>query len=181
MTGAAEIHEAAGGDPPAVFRSDPPVYAVRLWPNRSLPRRGFLVVMVLAAAGMSLPLTATLGAPMVALALVPHLLLALGLLWWFIRRSYRDGELEEELRLWPDEIEVERREPRGGVRRWRANPYWVRLKLDPKGRSENYLTLAGGGREIELGAFLSPEERAALAEEIESALGRIRSDPLPVG
>jgi hypothetical protein len=32
-----------------------------------------------------------------------------------IRRSYADGRLVEELRLWPDLITVERREPRGAV------------------------------------------------------------------
>lgn len=176
MASVAETIATAGGDPPAVSRSDPPVFSVTLWPNRSLPWRGFVIVMALAGAGMSLPLVATLGTP-VALALAPHLLLALGLLWWFIRRNYRDGELAEELSLWPDLMAVERREPRGRVRRWRANPYWVRLKLDPDGRPENYLTLKGEGREIELGAFLSPEERADLAEEIEAALRKIRVGP----
>jgi len=172
LNGTARNLETAGEDPPAVSRSDQPIYQVTLWPNRSLPRRGFLIVMALAAAGMSLPLIATLRAPMVALALIPHLLLALGLLWWFIRRSYRDGEMAEELRLWPDLIAVERRGPRGRVRRRNANPHWVKLKLDPEGRPENYLTLKGEGREIELGAFLSPEERVELAEELETALRR---------
>ena len=54
--------------------------------------------------------------------------------------------------------------------RWQANPFWVRLRLDPDARPENYLTLQGGGRRIELGAFLSPEERVELAEELEAAL-----------
>ncbi|MEM8820806.1 MAG: DUF2244 domain-containing protein [Pseudomonadota bacterium] len=39
-----------------------------------------------------------------------------------------------------------------------------------QGRPENYLTLKGGGREIELGAFLSPEERLSLAERLEDAI-----------
>ena len=49
-----------------------------------------------------------------------------------------------------------RREPSGGVRRWHANPFWVRLRLLDGERVEKYLTLEGNGREIELGAFLSP-------------------------
>lgn len=178
MTAPVESSETAGGDLPAVSRSEPPIYRVRLWPNRSLSPRGFVAVMCLAAAGLSLPLVPTLGTP-IALALLPHLLAALGLLWWFIRRSYRDGRLAEELTLWPDLIAVERREPRGRVLRWRANPYWVRLKIDPGGRPENYLTLEGGGRTIELGAFLSPEERAELAADIEAALRRLKSGPMP--
>ena len=62
----------------------------------------------------------------------------------------------------------------GRVLRWQANPHWVRVKIQPEGRPQNYLTLKGGGREIELGAFLSPEERADLAEQIEMAMARAR-------
>jgi len=72
-----------------------------------------------------------------------------------------------------DEMRVERREPSGRILRWRADPYWVRLDLHAEGRKvENYLTLRGGGREIELGAFLSPDERARLHDEIEAAIRR---------
>jgi uncharacterized membrane protein len=34
----------------------------------------------------------------------------------------------------------------------------------------NYLTLSGGGREVELGAFLTPVERVELKDTLESAL-----------
>jgi uncharacterized membrane protein len=55
--------------------------------------------------------------------------------------------------LWDDLIRIERHEPR---RRepldWEANPYWVRVALHAKGGPvPNYLTLSGGGREVELG------------------------------
>ena len=46
----------AGGEPPAVERSDPPIYQVALWPNLSLGRRGYRFVMGGAAAMLSLPL-----------------------------------------------------------------------------------------------------------------------------
>jgi len=39
-------------------------------------------------------------------------------------------------------------------------------------RIPRYLTLRGGGRTIELGAFLTAEEREALAAEIDAALRR---------
>ena len=38
----------------------------------------------------------------------------------------------------------------------------------------NYLTLQGGPREVELGAFLSEEERLALRDEVQAALVRLR-------
>ncbi len=98
-----------------------------------------------------------------------------------IRRSYADGRLTEELRLWPDLITVERREPRGRVRRWHANPFWVRLRLVEDGRIEKYLTLSGNGREIELGAFLSPPERVALYGDLRHALARLDASAEPGG
>jgi uncharacterized membrane protein len=37
-----------------------------------------------------------------------------------------------------------------------------------------YLTLSGNGREVEIGAFLSEEERLALYPELTAALARAR-------
>lgn len=165
--------QAAGGEPPAVERSDPPIFSVVLWPNLSLGRRGFWIVMAGTAAMLSLPLIPLVGSRAL-LGLLPFGIAALAALGWFLRRNARDLSLHEELRLWPDLVSVERHEPSGRVRRWQANPHWVRLKLKPEGRPQNYLTLKGGGREIELGAFLSPEERADLADQLEAALARAR-------
>lgn len=156
------------------LRQDPPDLALTLWPNRSLSRRGFARVLGLVAAGLALPLIPFIGTR-VALGLLPFLLGALLALYLAIRRSYFDGRLTEELRLWPDLITVERREPRGTVRRWHANPFWVQPRLLENARIEKYLTLRGNGREIELGAFLSPPERVALYHELCTALGGIRT------
>ncbi len=122
-----------------------------------------------------MPLIPALGTP-VFWGLLPFLGAALAMLWLGLKRNIFDGRLAEHVTIWPDEMRVERREPRGRVRRWRAEPFHVRLTLHPEGKVEQYLTLRGAGgraaREIELGAFLSPDERVALADEIEAALGR---------
>ncbi len=146
-------------------RADPPLYACTLRPNRSLSQRGARLVMVFTAAGLGVSLVPFLGTP-VGWALLPFLIAALVALNMAIRRSYRDGTLREEVRVWPDLITVQRVEPRGGVQRWHANPYWVTATLHEGARVEKYLTLAGGGREIELGAFLSPEQRMELHDEL---------------
>jgi uncharacterized membrane protein len=166
--------QTAGADAPAVSRPDPPLYSVTLWPHRALSARGFAIVMAGTGLMLCIPLLPFLGTP-VAMGLAPFLAAALAALAWFLRRNHRDLGLHEELRLWPDLVAVERHEPKGRVRRWQANPYWVRIKLHPDGRPENYLTLKGGGREIELGAFLSPEERADLAEQLEDAFRRAQA------
>lgn len=172
---------AAGDDPPAAAdsgdpfaRGDAPLYAVTIWPHRSMSPRGFRWLMIVLAAGLTIPLLSVWGTP-VALFLLPFLLGALAFVWLMIRLNYRDGRLTEELRLWPDLVAVERREPRGAVKRWAANPHWVRVELADTPRLESYLTLSGGGRTIELGAFLSVDERVALANEVRKALGRARA------
>lgn len=169
---------AAGGEIPAVFngldpfgRSDPPLFTVSLWPHRSMTRRGFRWFLGLLAAGLSIPLVSVWGTP-VALFLTPFLLAALAFAWVMIELNYRAGRLVEELRIWPDAIAVERREPRGRVLRWAANPYWVTVGLNDTPTIEKYLTLTGGGRTIELGAFLTPEERVDLAGGLRDALRR---------
>lgn len=163
---------AAGGEAGWRARADRPIYRVRLWPNRSLPRRRVGLVLGIAAAGFVMPLAAAAATPAFWM-LLPFCALPVGLLWLAFRRSYDDGRLSEELTIWRDELRIERREPRGRVLRWGAEPLRVRLRLYEDGRKvEQYLTLAAAGREIELGAFLAPEERVALAGEIEAALSR---------
>jgi uncharacterized membrane protein len=152
-------------------RADRPVYDVRLWPNRSLTRRGHAVAMGAAAAGLAWPLIAMAGTP-VFWGLAPFAVIAFAAFWFAIDRNCRQLCIEERLTLWRDELRVVRREPNGRVLRWQAEPLRVRLRLHKDAKVEDYLTLKGGGREIELGAFLAPEERVALAGEIEAALSR---------
>lgn len=157
-------------------RTDAPVWSVTLWPHRSLKPEGFRSLMWFSAAAMSMPLLALAGTP-AALALAPYVILALFALWLFFRINYRRARLTEELRLWPDAIAVERREPAGEVRRWAANPYWVDVDLSDTRVHERYLTLRGAGRRIELGAFLTPAERVALADELRRRIEGVRRAP----
>lgn len=169
---------AAASAPDPYRRSDPPVYALTLWPHRSLSARGFAWMIGLVTTGLALPLLALLGQK-AAWGMLPFLAAVPVALYLAFRRSYADARLTEELRLWPDLITVVRREPKGAVRRWHANPFWVQVRLLEDARIEKYLTLRGNGREIELGAFLSPEEREALYRELADALGALRSGPGP--
>lgn len=111
--------------------------------------------------------------------MLPFPALALMALFWALRRNQLDGRLCEEVRVWPDLMTVVRRDPKGGVQRWHANPYWVRLHMHEDAPLEKYLTLEGGGREIELGAFLSPWERETLHADLSRALGAARASSRP--
>ena len=159
------------GDP--FGRRDPPELALTLWPNRSATRNAWTWVVALLAAGLTLPLIGLSGTR-AAWGMLPFLVAALVGLYVAVRRSYVDGRRFEELKLWPDLVTVVRRDPDGRERRWHANPFWVRLKIRDA-HVEKYLTLEGAGREIELGAFLSPWEREALYADLSAALARVRS------
>lgn len=152
---------------------DTPLAVLHLWPNRSLSRAGFAWIIGATGLLLLLPLIEALGTPALW-GLLPFVLMALGGLWWGLRRNLRDGQLIEELRLFPDRIEVTRHNPRGPRQTWQANPYWVTLNLHQTGGPvPDYLTLKGGGREVELGAFLSPEERVTLHQELQRALAAL--------
>lgn len=158
-------------------RPDPapgaPVAELHAWPYRSLPRRGMVVFIGLTCCLVAMPLLAVIGSP-VLWGLLPFLAIAIAGLWWAIERSYTDGTVLEELRLWPDRLCLTRHNPRAPRQDWEANPYWVRLHLHATGGPvEDYLTLKGNGREVELGAFLSPEERKSLHDELARALAEL--------
>ena len=103
--------------------------------------------------------------------LLPFLLAAVASIWWALERSFRDAEIVEDLTLTPDQITLIRYGPHGMRAEWQANPHWVKLTLHAKsGPVPDYLTLSGNGREVELGAFLTPEERRDLATELHDRL-----------
>ncbi len=166
-------YDAALSSSAPVERDDPPEWEITLWPNRSLGRTGFRVTMMIAAIGFAIPVLPFIwaGGFWVLLPFVLAALLALGLAF---KANNRHGQMREHVCLWKDLIAVERHEANGQIKRWRCNPYWMRTKLVADGGPvDNYLTLIGADREIELGAFLSPEERLALRADIEMEIKRL--------
>jgi len=103
--------------------------------------------------------------------LLPFFIIAVSGVWYALHRSYKDGEILEELRIWPDRMTLIHIHPRRGRKSWEGNPYWVHLKIDKRNeRIVNYITLKGSEREVELGAFLSEDERAVLYDEVDRAM-----------
>lgn len=148
--------------------------SLRLWPHRSLPPRGFAWFIGLTALLIGLPLLALLGSP-VLWGMLPFVLGAVAAIWFALQRSYRDGAILEELRLWPDRITLTRHDPRRAARQWEANPHWVQVSLRATGGPvAEYLTLKGAGREVEIGAFLSVEERRTLYGDLSEVLRALR-------
>jgi uncharacterized membrane protein len=157
-------HDAAPEESGAVFR-------LEIWPHRSLPLQGFAWAIGLAVAGLTLPLVSVLGTTALW-GLLPFAALAISGLWLAIRQSYHTSR--EVMRLSARRLELVRSDPGRPERRWITNPYWVRTAISQHGPVPDYLILSDGRREIELGAFLSPEERLVLKAELDRRLQALR-------
>lgn len=140
-----------------------------LWPHQSMTAKGFTWFIGTTAAMLSLPLFAVLGSA-VAWVLMVFFLGTLAATWKAISANQKARSTQECLRLSKTRVDLEHRPPKGPTLRWDANPHWVTVNLRTDGPVENYLTLRGGGREVELGAFLTPEERKSLYEELKRVI-----------
>lgn len=160
---------------PYQYLSDTPAKThLHLWPHRSLPRTGFVWFIGGTALLIAVPMLSVLGSP-VLWGVLPFAVIAITGVWLALRRSYADGQILEDLTLTPARVTLTRHGPRGRRQAWEANPHWVRVALHPRGGPvPNYITLQGGPREVELGAFLTEPERIALRDEVQAALARMR-------
>lgn len=150
---------------PYTWSETPVEKTLTLWTHQSMTPRGFSWFIGLTAAMLALPLFAVLGSA-VAWVLMVFFLAAIAAIWRAITVNQHHRSTREELKLTDARVALDHIPPSGAALTWEANPHWVTVNLRNDGPVENYLTLRGGGREVELGAFLTPEERAALYDEL---------------
>ena len=149
---------------------DTQIKIIEVWPYNSLKPKGFVFFLGSTFVLISLPLLNVLGTT-VFWGLLPFLLVAFIGVWFALRRSLNDRQILEQLTLSQREIVLIRQNPTGGHKHWVCSPYWAKLKIyETEGPVANYITLTGNGREVELGAFLSEDERKTLHEELEQLL-----------
>lgn len=142
---------------------------MHLWPHQSLPPKGYARFIAVTALLIALPLLSFAGS-VVFWGLLPFLLLALFGLKYALDRNRRDAQVIEVLTLDANEAQLERRNANGTQQSWQCNRYWVTVELHTQdGPVPNYVTLRGGGREVEIGAFLSEDERKVLYDELRKA------------
>ncbi|MGV6805904.1 MAG: DUF2244 domain-containing protein [Ruegeria sp.] len=139
---------------------------LRLWPHNSLPPRGaFAIVLSVFLFGL-VPLLAMLGSVLLW-GLLPFLLLTVAGLWFALESNYRARSDFEILTLTGTRARLVRHSPRAGQQEWSCNRYWARPEMHKIGGPvPNYVTLAGNGRVVEIGAFLSEDERIALYDDL---------------
>lgn len=173
----------AGGHPPATAPSDAqPSWQVVLWPHRSLSRRGFRIFLTVLGVFFFVFGAMTFNAPgydvawsaqfRVFLVVAFFMVSVFALIWWLFLRNYADARYHEWIALFDNRLVIEARHPKRDTKRWELKPYWTKVTTRTTSRIENQILLSASGKVITIGAFLTPEERAALALEIEDALGR---------
>jgi uncharacterized membrane protein len=144
-----------------------------LMPYRSLPPRGFNILM-LVLAGISIGV-GTLFVSLGAWPVCGFFGLDVGLVYLAFRLSYRSARQRETLRLANDELTLERVGIRGDRRLWRFQPFWVRVIFEERPDESNRLALASHGQNLPIGTFLPPPVRREVATTLRDALARWRA------
>jgi len=98
--------------------------------------------------------------------------LDVALIWWAIKRNYRDAECQENICITDEEVMI--------VRKWVDHPdqsrtlvrAWTKVKLEEDHDRELIGRLFLSSREtlVEIGSFLSPADRKSLAFELNGIL-----------
>jgi uncharacterized membrane protein len=144
-----------------------------LLPYRSLPPRGFHVLMLVL--GLISIAAGTLFVSLGAWPVCGFFGLDVALVYVAFRLSYRSARQRETLRLADDQLTVERVGVRGDRRLWRFQAFWVRVIFDEAPDETNRLALASHGQSLPIGAFLPPPVRRELAGTLRDALARWRA------
>jgi len=150
-------------------RGDAPLYERRVTAHTSLPVTGFVWLIGTLCGLFLIPLLAFLGS-MVLWGILIRSLCAVAGVSYAIYRNNKDRSVSDHIRIWSDQVAIERRNPDASRHHWLANPHWVKLRMADTPTHENYLTLTGGSREIEVGGFLTADQRSDLHYELLRAL-----------
>lgn len=89
--------------------------------------------------------------------------------------NFRALRLYETVDLTQDTLTVTRVAPSGRSQSWSFNPYWVRLKLQPRIGRPTELSIASHGSRLVFASFLTDTEREDFALALSSALSSARS------
>ena len=98
------------------------------------------------------------------------------LIWWAFRTSVTSGKRYEEITLWPDQLELKQVSARGSEQLLRFSPFVVKLVIDRDyNERTTALHLRTGDGDIEIGAFLNPDDKASFAKVFGTALKKARN------
>lgn len=162
---AASAHDARATEESA----ETPIFRALLVPYRSLGQRGFTIVMLFVGlvslcTGISFVLKG-------AWPVFGFFGLDVLLVWLAFQASYRSAKAREEVSVSRVALRIRKTSPKGVVREAHYNPFWARFQVarhDEIGITR--MTVAGQGRQTEIGGFLNPDDRESFASEFNRAL-----------
>lgn len=155
---------------PVDWTPTPEGEALTLAPHRSLPPEGFVWFIGATSALLGLTMLAVVGSK-VLWGLLPFAVAAVAAIWVALRASLRRGEVREVLVLTADTVTLTRQDPGRPDRHWQAARPWARVEMAAANAPvPHYLTLHGGPRVVELGAFLTPGERQGVYADLRQRL-----------
>ncbi|MEZ5847716.1 MAG: DUF2244 domain-containing protein [Geminicoccaceae bacterium] len=141
-----------------------------LYPNQPVSARTFVLLM----AGVSVMITgmSTLFIAIGAWPVSGFLGLDLVLLYLAFRWAQREAKRHQ--RVWIDEdgLHVEAVDGAGKAEQWRFEPYWARVEIDRPPTRKSLVVIRSHGRRLQIGQFLTPEDRVAFADALQEALFR---------
>lgn len=151
------------------------LFDVVVYPHRSLSPTGFLALMsVLCACSFMVGMVFFLSG---AWPVVGFMGLDVLVVYVAFRLNYRAARAYETVRLRHGELEITQVDQRGRGRRIVFQPYWLAVDMDDPPRHGSRLTLRSHGRWLEIGRFLTPEEKLDLARALRRALDDARRPP----
>lgn len=149
-----------------------PLFAATLRPDRSLKTTGGWIGLVLAGI-VGTPFLIAI--PEFLLPGVAAFLIAVGGLVGFGLRQGRKKKLSQQVTLWADQLEIASLQPKAEKRLIRLDPAQVRLRLvrDSFERTTGIFLKHPTG-EMELGGFLSGDDKSSFAKAFGAALRKAR-------
>ncbi len=149
---------------------DPVLFDAVLTPNRSLGPRGFVILMaavctVSFAAGFAFFLAG-------AWPVMGFFGLDVAIIYLAFRINYRRASVHENLCLTREALTIERVNHWGEAKTWHFAPAWLQVRMVEPARPGRGLVLRSHGQDLEIGRFLTLEERRDLAGALRQALAR---------
>lgn len=144
-----------------------------LHPHASLTPRGFFLLM--AAVGV---ISFCAGVAFVIAGAWPvfgFFAIDMVLVYLAFKLNYQDARRYETLQLTDTTLTVERVAPSGKRERWRFQPYWLQVEIEDHPAPDSALTLRSHGRIVEIGSFLTADEKIDLANALRAELHKLRT------
>jgi len=144
-----------------------------LHPNARLTPRGFYLLM--AAVGF---ISFCAGVSFVIAGPWPvfgFFAVDMALVYYAFKLNFQDAKRYETVQLTDTTLTVERIAPSGKREQWRFQPYWLQVEIEDNPTPESVLTLRSHGRVVEIGSFLTAEEKADLANALRQELRKLRA------